>query len=139
MVDNMFKMKTSQAMSMDIMIAIVVFIGTVFVFYSIIEGQQDGKTEDLQDDASIVLKNVISEDPNVGIVDGTEVDETKLQQLLGEDYARIKEKIRVENEFCIFLEDKNGDVIYITPEDPGSPSKPGIGSGKIKISDVPCD
>lgn len=126
-------MKTSQAWSIDIMIAIVVFIGTIFVFYSVIEGKQDSKPEELKDDASIVLKNVVSEDPDVGIMDGSVVNETKLQQLLGKDYATIKERIRVENDFCIFLEDENGDIIYI------SPGQPGIGSNKIKISDVPCD
>ena len=118
---------------MDIMIALVVFIVTVFVFYSIMEGKQDGKTEELQDEASIVLDNIVSEDSNVGILDGTEIDETKLQQLLGEDYETIKEKIRVKNDFCIFLEDENGDVIYI------SPNQPGVGSPKIKISGDPCD
>jgi len=126
-------MKTSQAFSMDIMIAIIIFIGTIFVFYSVIYSKQDNKVEDLQDEASIVLKNVVSEDSDVGIVDGTEVNETKLRQLLGEDYATIKERIRVESDFCIFLEDENGDIIYI------SPGQPGVGSNKIRISDVPCD
>jgi len=125
-------MKTSQAFSMDIMIALVVFIGTIFVFYSIIEARQDGKTDDLQDEASIVLENIASEDSNIGILDGTEIDETKLQQLLGEDYAIIKEKMRVKNDFCIFLEDEDGDIIYINKE-------PGIGSGKIKISGEGCN
>ena len=125
-------MKTSQAWSMDIMIAIVVFIGTIFVFYSIIEARQDTKSEDLQREASIVLDNVVSEDSVIGIVDGTEVSETKLQQLLGDDYATVKEKIRVGNDFCIFLEDGNGNVIPISGE-------PGIGSGMIKISGEGCN
>ena len=124
-------MKTSQAWSIDIMIAIVVFIGTIFVFYSIIGSKQDSKPEDLQREASIVLENVVSEDSDVGIMDGSVVNETKLQQLLGKDYDTIKEKMRVGSEFCIFLEDENGNVIYISGE-------PGIGSNKINISDIPC-
>jgi len=51
-------MKTSQAFSMDIMIAIIIFIGTIFVFYSVIYSKQDNKVEDLQDEASIVLQNM---------------------------------------------------------------------------------
>jgi len=78
-------------------------------------------------------EKLVSEDSNIGILVGTEIDETKLQQLLGEDYETIKEKMRVENDFCIFLEDENGDIIYI------SPGQPGIGSDKINISDIPCD
>lgn len=118
---------------MDVMLAIVVFIGTIFLFYAIFSSNQKGASEELEKDASKVLKSVSSEDPNVGIMDGIEVDEAKLEQLLGKDYSIIKEQIRAEKDFCIFLEDENGDIIYI------SPGQPGIGSDKIKISDVPCD
>src|SRR3990167_1235770 len=88
-------MKKSQAWSMDIMIAAMVFIGAIFVIYTIFTGNhQESTAEELEKDASKVLKRVSSEDPDVGIMDGIEVDEAKLQQLLGEDYNAIKEKIR---------------------------------------------
>lgn len=128
---NENKMK-SQAFSMDIMIAIVVFIGVIFVIYSVFTSDQKSSAEDLEKDASKVLGNIASEDPDVGIVTDIEVDEAKLEQLLGKDYSIIKEQIRAEKDFCIFLEDENGDIIYI------SPGQPGIGSNKIRISDVPC-
>ena len=118
---------------MDVMLAIVIFVGTIFVFYAIFSADQKGASEELEKDASKVLKSVSSEDPNVGIMDGIEVDEAKLEQLLGKDYNIIKEQIRADKDFCIFLEDENGKVIYI------SPGQPGIGSSKIRISDVPCD
>ncbi len=117
---------------MDVMLAIVVFIGTIFVFYAIFSSNQKG-TSELEKNAAKVLKSVSSEDPDVGIMDGIEVDEAKLEQLLGESYDVIKGKIRAEKDFCIFLEDENGDIIYI------SPGQAGIGSSKIRISDVPCD
>ena len=124
-------MKTSQAVSMDVMLAIVIFVGTIFAIYAIFgSNQKDAK--ELEQDAARVLKSVSSDDPDVGIVDGIEVDEAKLEQLLGEDYAVIKEQMRADKDFCIFLEDENGDVIYI------SPGQAGIGSSKIKISDIPC-
>jgi len=127
-------MKTSQAFSMDIMIAIAIFIGTSFVFYSILSEKQDNKVEDLEEDASKVLKNIVSEDSGVGIVNGVEVNAEKLEALLGMEYEDIKKKIRIKNEFCIFLEDEDGNVIYITT----SPDQPGVGSDKINISDIPC-
>lgn len=125
-------MKSSQAISMDIMIAIVVFIVAIFLFYAIFNSNQEITAEELEKDAVKVLKNIASENPDVGIVEGIEVDEVKLQNLLGESYNVIKAKIRAEKDFCIFLEDENGDIIYI------SPGQPGIGSNKIRISDVPC-
>src|SRR3989338_2669625 len=123
--------KRSQAVSMDVTLAIVIFVGAIFVFYAIFAGNQESTAEELEKDASKVLKSVSSEDSGVGIMDGIEVDEAKLQQLLGEEYNTIKEKIRVDKDFCIFLEDEQGNVIYVS-------NKPGIGSGKIKISNQPC-
>ena len=117
---------------MDVMLAIVIFIGTIFVFYAIFAGNRESTAEELEKDASRVLKSVSSEDPDVGIMDGIEVDEAKLQQLLGEDYNAIKEKIRADKDFCIFLEDEVGNVIYVS-------NKPGIGSDEIMVSDAPCD
>jgi len=122
----------SQAFSMDIMIALVIFIGTIFLFYSILTGSEEAKTGELEDEASIVLDNIASEDSEVSIVDGITVDEAKLEELLGMEYSEIKDKLRVENDFCFFLEDEGGNVIYIEA------GKPGIGSDKIKISDEPC-
>ena len=118
---------------MDIMIAIVVFIGAIFIIYMSLGGDKDITAENLEKDASKVLGSIASEDPDVGIVEGIEVDVAKLQQLLGEDYDVIKEQIRAEKDFCIFLGDENGGIIYI------SPGQAGIGSSKIRISDVPCD
>ena len=109
---------------MDIMVAFIIFIGVIFVFYSIISNKQGGKEDELQDDALRVLENLnITE--NISQID----------ELLAEDYSELKKRLRIENEFCIFLEDENGNIIYINPEDL---DQPGLGSGKISISDEPC-
>ena len=121
----------SQAFSMDLMIAVVIFIGTIFVFYSVLSDRLSSKTDELEDEALVVLENIASGDSEVRIIDGIKINETKLEELLGMEYSDIKKKIRIKNEFCFFLEDANGDVIYIL-------NKPGVGSDKINISDVPC-
>jgi len=128
----------SQAFSMDIMIAFVIFIGTIFVFYSILSDRLSSKTGELGDEASVVLDNIASEDSEVRITDGIIVNETKLEELLGMEYSEIKKKIKIENEFCIYLEDEDGNIIYISPENPTDPDVPGIGSDKIKISGESC-
>lgn len=122
----------SQAFSMDIMIAVIIFMGTIFIFYSIISGGEESKIDELEDDASIVMENIATEDSAVRITEGIAIDEEKLEELLGMDYSEIKKKLRVENDFCIFLEDGEGNIIYLEA------GQPGIGSDKIKVSDVPC-
>jgi len=106
---------------MDIMIAIVIFIGAIFVFYSILSADPSDKTNELEDEALIVAKNI-------NITNNI----TLIEELFEEDYYLLKKKLRVKNEFCIFLEDEDGNIIYITQDHPG------MGSDKINISDVPC-
>lgn len=117
-------MKKSQAWSMDIMIAMVIFIGVIFVFYSILSPNGGDKTGELKNDALIIAEN-INITKNISYI----------EELLGEDYSELKKKLRVKNEFCIFIEDEEGYVIRVNPDDPG---QLGIGSDKINISDVPC-
>ena len=121
-------MKKSQAWSMDIMIAMVIFIGVIFVFYNILSSNEDNKIRELKDDALIVAENIdLTKNPS------------QIEELLGEDYSELKKKLRVKNEFCIFLENEEGNVIYITDPDDDTKTYPGIGSGKVKISGYGCN
>ena len=122
----------SQAFSMDIMIAFVIFLGTIFIFYSIISNSGENKARDLQDDASKVMKVILSRDSNYRLTDGSIVNLTKIEDLLELDYEDLKRQLRIESDFCIYFEDVDGNIIYLSED------KTGIGSNKISISDIPC-
>ena len=122
----------SQAFSMDIMIAFVIFLGTIFIFYSIISNSGENKARDLQDDASEVMKVILSRDSNYRLTDGSIVNLTKIEDLLELDYEDLKRQLRIESDFCIYFEDVDGNIIYLSED------KTGIGSDKISISDIPC-
>ena len=117
---------------MDIMLAVVIFIGAIFVVYSILSGSKADTAGKLEEDAALVLDNLASEDFEISVVDGVELNEAKLLGLLNEEYPDLKQKIRAGSDFCIFLEDEEGKLVYIS-------NKPGIGSDKIKVSDQPCE
>lgn len=117
-------MKKSQAWSMDIMMAFVIFVGTIFVFYSIINNRQTVTNDELKDDASRVLENL-----------NITQDISQIDELLKEDYLELKRRLRIKNDFCIYLEDEEGNIININPDDE---DQLGIGSGKIYIGDKPC-
>ena len=72
---------------------------------------------------------------NVGLMEILNVtqDISQVEELINEQYPELKKKLRIKNEFCIYLEDDQGNVIYIS-EDRAS-----IGSNKIVISDTPCE
>ncbi|MBI2208825.1 hypothetical protein HYU50_05000 [Candidatus Woesearchaeota archaeon] len=125
---------TSQAFSMDIMLAVIIFIGTVFFFYVILSTTQGNKADELHNEALKVLTDILSEDSGVGITDGNKINITKLGELLG-NYSGIKGKLKVKNDFCIYFEDENGNIIYINMTNMTST---GVGSGIINVSNVPC-
>ena len=125
------KFRNSQAWSLDVMLAVIIFIGTVFFFYAILDTTQGTKAEELQDEASKVLTGISSEDSGVGIMDGNKINTTKLEELLG-NYSSIKSKLKVENDFCIYFEDEDGNILYINA------TTTGLGSGIINVSDIPC-
>lgn len=114
-------MKNSQAWSLDIMIAIVIFIGTIFIFYSILSNDQSSKVIELKEEASRLMANV-----------NITKDITLIDTLLMEDYDTLKKKLRIDNEFCIYLEDENGNLIEIRE------GSYGMGGEIIELGGKPC-
>lgn len=125
-------MKNSQALSIDIMLGIIVFIGAIFFFYSVFSQNKESDITALEADASKIMKAVSSGD-EISVLTGTEIDIDKIQALLGEEYTDIKNKLRVGSDFCIFIEDESDNIIYLSAS-----SQSGVGSNKIKVSDIPC-
>lgn len=128
-------MKKSQAWSFDIMLAVIIFIGTMFFFFAILNKAPGTKIEELEQDASSIIKYIVLEDFRFRVVDGDKINATRLEDLLG-NYSDIKRELRVENEFCIYFEDEDGNIIYINQSE--SRDYTGIGSNIINVSDIPC-
>ena len=124
-------MRNSQAWSLDVMLAVVIFLGTIFFFYAILNTAQGDKSDELRAEASKVLERVLSESSDASIAEGNKINSTKLQDLLG-NYSGIKGKLRVKNDFCIYFEDEDGNIMYINA------SYTGFGSTIINVSGSPC-
>lgn len=135
MKNKICKFRNSQAFSMDIMLAVIIFLGTVFFFYAILNTSQGSKADELQDEASKVLTGILSESSDISIIDGNTINATKLEELLG-NYSDIKAKLKIKNDFCIYFEDEDGNIIYVNLSQ--SKNYTGIGSGTINVSSIPC-
>lgn len=129
---KMTKIKKSQAWSFDIILAVIIFVGAFFVFYALLKPQTEKNLDTLQEDANLISQEMLSGSSILNVIEDGKINEEKLQQLLDEEYSTIKSQIRIESDFCIYLEDQDGNVIYL-----GS-GVPGVGSESIKIGDVPC-
>lgn len=128
MIDN----PKAQSWSIDITLGVIIFIAAFFVFYSLLNASPDAKAKNLQEEASSVIKQVASEEAPLRIVDNKEINISRLNELKNLSYEELKRRLRLEGDFCIYMEDEKGNLVLINN------SYKGIGSPNINLSGTPC-
>jgi hypothetical protein len=88
--------------------------------------------KDLKYTAEHITSRVLSSNSDLSILKNGQVDENKLTKLSFRDYEELKELFDVDADFCVYLEDENGNLILI---DGGFN---GIGSNNIYVSGEEC-
>ena len=122
----------AQSWSIDIVLGIIIFMAAFFIFYSILNSNPNATASNLKEQASIIIKQTTTEGSAVAIVNNNEINISKFNELKNLSYEELKRMLRIEGDFCIYLEDENGNVVLINN------SFRGIGSPKINLSGVPC-
>lgn len=128
----MINLKKAQSWSIDIALGVIIFIGAFFIFYALLNSNPNTKANDLREEASIVIKQVTSEGSLIRVVDGNEINISKLNELKNLSYDELKKRLRIEGDFCIYLEDDKGNLVLINN------SYRGIGAQSINLSGTPC-
>ena len=124
--------KKSQSWSVDIILEVVIFMGAFFLFYAVLGQGSNTKAENLKEEAFAVIRQVASSDSPLNVVENNEVNISKLNQLKNLSYDDLKQRLRVEGHFCIYIEDNNGNLVLINN------SYKGLGAAVINISGTPC-
>lgn len=122
---------------MDLVIAVVIFGFIAVIFYSLLLIQQKPSVEELQaraQDLNVLLEAGVG--PCGSIIDGQSVTPDKLQCLFSLDYASTKTQLRVQGDFCIYLEDDNGKIYIVGNNTIGN--KTGFGSDTLIVGGTPC-
>jgi len=122
----------AQSWSIDISIGVVVFIAAFVVVYVLLGANQNPEIDNLRDEATIIIKEVVSDESKLRIVDNNEINITRLNDLKSIDYEELKRKFRIEGDFCIYIEDEQGNIVLIDD------TYKGIGSPNIDIGGTPC-
>ncbi len=122
----------AQTWSVDVILAVIIFMGAFFIFYALLYGNSNTEAGSLKEDASIVIKQVSSGDSSLKILNKNELNISKANELKNLSYEELKQRLRVEGDFCIYIEDENGNLVLINN------SYKGIGSSSINISGTPC-
>lgn len=122
----------AQSWSIDVTLGVIIFIAAFFIFYSLLNANPNAKAGNLKEEASIIVKQVTSEDSLVRVIDGNEINITKLNELKNLSYDELKRRLRVESDFCLYFEDEKGYIVLINN------SYKGIGAQAINLSGTPC-
>lgn len=108
------------------------FFAAFVIFYALLGSKPEAKVGNLKQDASMVIQQVVSEETPYKVVDGDELNTSRLGHLKNYTYDELKRIFRTEGDFCIYIEDDSGNLVLIND------SYRGIGSPNIHINGVPC-
>ena len=113
-------------------IGVAIFIVAFFIFYSILGMNKNTQASDLKEQASVIIKQATDEGSTVAVVNGQELNISKFGQLKNMSYDELKSALKMEGDFCIYVEDENGNLLLVNN------SYRGIGSPNINLSGAPC-
>jgi hypothetical protein len=136
----------AQTWSFDLLIAVVLFIIIVAIFYAFLStNKSEDATQELQSGAKTIgyYFNCDVSQYSRCFIQGGKINEQKLEELLDfidlnltSAYATIKKELGLSGDFCIYFRDKNG---YLVPIDVGEKSYTGIGESTFMLNDgLPC-
>jgi len=55
---------------------------------------------------------MILDDHGISFANNGIVDENKLMEVQNMDYDELKKSLKAKNDFCIYIEDANGDILF---------------------------
>jgi len=128
---------------MDLIIAVLIFLLAAGIFYYFTGHEAQRDQTKLKIEAQVMADKLAST-AELGLVNGSSVDEQKLQQTVGssvDDYAALKQKLGLQDDFCVVMLDSDGNLILLGN---GTVNRAGFGNGNLTINmtginqAVPC-
>lgn len=121
------KEKQGQSWSIDLIIGVIIFMLVIAVFYALLTSKNEPTIEELQGNADVITTKLTQEDassPSNILVNGI-IDDAKYDGLCDMPYEDVKAILGIEQDFCIYLEDENGNIIPC-----GTTERTGIGNSE---------
>jgi hypothetical protein len=128
----------SQVVSIDTMIATLLFIAAItglLVYINV--STEKSKMDNIKKEADLIPNVIITSNrSDLSIMSMNRVDTGKLTQLSDREYDDLKSELGLKYDFCVYFEDRNGDVVNLTRVI--GRNEVGIGSSEASISGIPC-
>ena len=130
-------MRKGQVWSIDVLLAVVIFVSVILIFYVTMVPKQKPQMKDLQAESE-GLKLELEKNYDVGFIVNDEINDTRFQVFIHNataNYTALKKKLGVKGEFCLFFVDSEGNIV---PIDNTTASLVGVGNSSITIAGDPC-
>jgi hypothetical protein len=129
-------MGRGQAWSIDLIFGVIIFMISVGIIYALLVSRDRQDVAPLRIESEVIA-NKLAFDPQLRVAENNQLNPQSLANLTRLQYDALKAQLGVQDEFCIYLEDSQGNLIYIQD---GSTKYTGIGSGsgELNLSGTPC-
>jgi hypothetical protein len=87
---------------------------------------------DLADEAQVVLNKLTASNSDMSLITSDGITDERVSKLESMEYDYVKGMLGVKSEFCVYVEDIDGNIVKIDNKDKV------IGSDKIHINGKPC-
>lgn len=109
--------RRGQSFSLDFLMASVIFLAVFAAFYGVVtyivlEPEDSLLAREGQQIATLLA----SETSPYSIMSGTQIDTVKLEKLSEKEYQELKAVLQVQNDFCVYIEDNNGNLIPVSKQ-----------------------
>lgn len=134
----MKKRGQGQSWSLDVILAFVVFMLIIGIFYTLLSDNKKTNIYDIQLEASTLSSSLDSStgvNSTLTVINNGVVDKDKLIELYESDYSALKKQFGIRGDFCIYMIDQYGNLITINTS---SNLKNGFGNGNLTINNYPC-
>lgn len=109
------EMERAQVWSIDVLLALVIFTAVILIFYTTLNAKTNPGLKELQLQAS-GLKISLEKHLDLGFIYSDKIDSTKLKNFSDQvevDYSSVKQELGLVEDFCIFYEDEEGNLIPV--------------------------
>ncbi len=118
--------RQGQTWSVDALLAVLVFVLAIFVFvYFLLFSSNTNVIEQLQSESELLSLRLSSNTPNssdsFAFIINNRVDKERVVELAGRastssDYENLRAELGIRNDFCIYFEDKDGNLVSVSGE-----------------------
>lgn len=130
--------RRAQSYSMDIVLAVVIFgfLAVTFTSFTLLDRPNIASLQQEAQQVSFSLENPIIVCDNAPVLSEGSLDRNTTSCLFNQSYPQLKELFNTRGDFCIYLENQDGQLIPIRINE--TTNKYTIGSPEVNVSGIPC-